>query len=342
MKQTILLTGGAGYIGSHTAYKLVQQGYNVVILDNLTHGQRWEHSWADCIVGDVGDPAALKAVFTQYTISAVMHFAAYAQVGISVKKPLLFYENNVAKTIKLIEAMLAHNVRIFVFSSSCAVYGIPQQLPLSEEHPCNPINPYGATKYMVERLLHDVALSDDFVFVSLRYFNAAGGLPELGLFEQHTPETHLIPLLLQAMQERKPFTLFGTTYDTPDGSCVRDYVHVVDIAQAHILALEHLLRKHPCDIFNLGTGVGFSVKQVIAMAEKVCQVTVPIIPGPKRGGDPAVLVADAGKARDILKWAPCYSDLEFMIRSAFFSAKKSAMYPESTRKDLTHYYDSKG
>lgn len=326
MKQTILITGGAGYIGSHTAYRLAQQGYTVVILDNFSYGQTWDHSWATCIVGDFADKKILDSIFTTYSIQAVMHFAAYAQVGDSVKAPLTYYENNVSKTVKLIEVMLEHNVKKIIFSSSCAVYGIPEQLPITEFHPCNPINPYGATKCMVERILQDVAFSDGLTFVSLRYFNAAGGLPELGLFEQHEPETHLIPLLFKAAFEHKPFTLFGINHETFDGSCVRDFLHVLDIAQAHFLALMHLMHNLPSDIFNLGTGKGFSVKQVLAVAEKVCQHKITVVCAPKRAGDPAVLVADASKAHDILGWRPQYSDLEFVLRSAFAPIKKSPIH----------------
>lgn len=318
MERTILITGGAGYIGSHTAYYLVQQGYQVIVVDKLVHGQKWPHTWAPCIVADFADVDVLHAIFKEHTVEAVMHFAAYAQVGQSVKEPLVYYENNVSKTITLLHSMLEHNVKKFIFSSSCAVYGIPQSLPLVEDHPCNPINPYGATKYMVERILADCNQSDDLHYVSLRYFNAAGGLPELGLGEQHVPETHLIPLLLQAAARTTPFTLFGNDHDTFDGSCIRDFLHVVDIAQAHWLALKHLTHNLPSDTFNLGTGTGFSVKQVLAAAEKVCKTKIAVVYEQKRAGDPAVLVANASRAHDILGWSPTCSQLEFILKSAYF------------------------
>lgn len=319
MKPTILITGGAGYIGSHAAYCMVQQGYKVVIVDKLMYGQKWPHQWAQCIVADFADTDVLSAIFKEHTIQAVMHFAAYAQVGQSVKEPLIYYDNNVSKTITLIQSMLEHNVKKIIFSSSCSVYGLPQLIPLAEDHPCNPINPYGATKYMVERILEDCRHSDGLEYVCLRYFNAAGGLPELGLGEQHVPETHLIPLLFQAAATNVPFTLFGNDHDTFDGSCIRDFLHVVDIAQAHWLALKHLNNGLPSDIFNLGTGTGFSVKQVLAAAEKVCKAKIPVTYAQKRAGDPAILVANASRAHDILNWNPVCSQLEFILKSAHFT-----------------------
>lgn len=318
MKPTILITGGAGYIGSHTAYCMVQQGYNVVIIDKLVHGQQWHHPWARCIVADFADTQVLDTIFQENNVQAVMHFAAYAQVGQSVTDPLMYYDNNVSKTVRLVEKMLEHGVKKIIFSSSCAVYGIPQTLPLTEDHPCTPINPYGATKHMIERVLEDCRSAYDLQYVSLRYFNAAGGLPELGLSEQHVPETHLIPLLFQAAATNKPFALFGVDHDTFDGSCIRDFLHVVDIAQAHSLALTHLNNELPSDIFNLGTGTGFSVKQVIAAAEQVCKTKIPVVYAQKRPGDPAILVANASRARDMLGWKPTCSSLEFILQSAYF------------------------
>ncbi len=318
MKPTILITGGAGYIGSHTAYCMVQQGYNVVIVDKLVHGQQWHHPWARCIVADFADTQVLDTIFQENNVQAVMHFAAYAQVGQSVKDPLMYYDNNVSKTVTLVQKMLEHGVKKIIFSSSCAVYGIPQTLPLTEDHPCNPINPYGTTKHMVERVLEDCRSAYDLQYVSLRYFNAAGGLPELGLSEQHVPETHLIPLLFQAAATNTPFALFGVDHATFDGSCIRDFLHVVDIAQAHSFALTHLNNGLPSDVFNLGTGTGFSVKQVIAAAEQVCKTKIPVVYAQKRPGDPAILVANASRARDMLGWNPTCSSLEFILKSAYF------------------------
>ena len=245
-----------------------------------------------------------------------MHFAALIEVGESVKNPRAFYNNNVIKTIQLLETMLDHNIKKFIFSSSCAVYGTPQQLPLTETHPRNPISPYGNNKLMVEFALEDFSRAYGLQFVALRYFNAAGSMPEYGLGEQHTPESHLIPILLRAAHEGRPFYIFGTDYNTKDGSCVRDFLHTWDLADAHWLALEHLNNGNPSDCFNLGTGHGFSVKEMIEVAQKVCGVQIKTIESARRPGDPATLVADLSKARDILGWEPRYSNLEHIVKTA--------------------------
>jgi len=314
--RTILVTGGAGYIGSHTAWLLAHRGYHVIILDKLVHGQEFKHGWCTFIKGDYGDHALLEQIFTTYPIAAVMNFAGNIEVGESVKNPLKFYHNNVGNTITLLEVMQAHNCNVFIFSSSCAVYGLPHKLPLTEDHPKDPISPYGQTKLTIEHILHDCDHAYGLRYVALRYFNAAGGQPEHGLYEHHEPETHLIPLLLRAARTQKPFYIFGTDHSTPDGSCIRDFLHVRDIADAHLKALNYLLQGNPSDAFNLGTGNGYSVKEIIAATEQLCNTKVNVVEADKRPGDPAVLVADAHKAYRVLGWKPQYSDLGYILESA--------------------------
>jgi len=336
---TILITGGAGYIGSHTALFMAQKGYNIIILDTFQHKKTLpsifkrkpflpgvslfdnDHTKQPgqivVLNADFADETIVNNIFKHNNVQAVIHFAALIEVGQSVKNPRDYYHNNVVKTIKLLEMMLDHNITQFVFSSSCAVYGAPQELPLTETHPKNPISPYGKNKLMVEMVLEDFHRAYGLAFVSLRYFNAAGAMPDYGLGEQHEPETHLIPLLLRAAHTKKPFSLFGDTYQTNDGSCVRDYLHVWDLAQAHWLALEHLQNKQPSDFFNLGTGKGFSVKEMISAVQKVCNTSIKVITAEKRAGDPPILVADPSKARNILGWKQHYSDLTFIIKTAY-------------------------
>ncbi len=318
---TILVTGGAGYIGSHSVLTLQNAGYEVIVLDNLVYGHQdlvETVLQAKLIVGDTCDRDLLQQVFSQYKIDAVMHFAAYAYVGESVTKPAKYYQNNVVGTFTLLEAMLKAGVNNFVFSSTCATYGVPDSVPIKEEQPQNPINPYGATKLMVERMLQDFARAYDFRSVCLRYFNAAGADPEARLGEDHNPETHLIPLVLQtALGHRESISIFGTDYDTPDGSCVRDYIHILDIAQAHILALEYLLQDGKTDVFNLGNGNGFSVKEVIETARKVTGKEIKVQMSDRRPGDPPILVGSGAKARNILGWQPQYSNLEDIIAHAW-------------------------
>lgn len=332
MQKTILVVGGAGYIGSHTAFLLAQHGHHVIILDNLSQGQTFSHSWATFIQGDFGDKKLINEIFSTHNITAVMHFAAHIEVGESVHNPLKFYNNNVIKTVQLLETMLEHGVHTFIFSSSCAVYGTPQFLPLTEDHPTAPISPYGNSKLMVEMMLRDMQQAYGLAYVSLRYFNAAGALPEYGLGERHTPESHIIPLLLRSAQTQKPFSIFGTDYPTKDGTCVRDYLHVLDIAQAHLLALNHLQDEKPSEAFNLGTGNGFSVRQIIEAVEKITETKIRTILAEKRAGDPASLVADPTRAHNILQWQPRYSDLDFIVRSAYVFEHQSTY--TSTEKAL--------
>jgi UDP-glucose 4-epimerase len=314
--KTVLITGGAGYIGSHIGYVLAQQGYEIIVLDKLIHGQSFNHTWATFVKGDFGDARLLSHIFSTTHVDAVIHCAACIEVGESVKNPLAFYDNNVANTIKLLDRMLAYQVKTILFSSSCAVYGIPKTLPLTEDHPYDPISPYGMTKLMVEKIIQDMDRAYGFSSFIFRFFNAAGALPEQGLGEQHKPETHLIPLLLQAAYEQKPFKLFGDKKPTPDGSCIRDFVHVLDIAQAHLLALRYLEAGKSSDVVNLGVGNGVSVKEMIQSVEHVCGLKVPYVVEKDRPGDPAVLVADASKARNILGWRAQYSHIDHIIRSA--------------------------
>ncbi|MFC1842205.1 UDP-glucose 4-epimerase GalE [Candidatus Dependentiae bacterium] len=317
MKQSILVTGGAGYIGSHTAYLLSQKGYEVIIVDSLEHKQSFTHNWAKFIKGDFSDEKILRNIFENHNIQAVMHFAAFIEVGESVKNPLRFYENNVSKTIKLLQIMLEHNIKNFIFSSSCAVYGNPQYLPLTEDHPKAPISPYGKNKLIIEMALEDFSQAYDLHYVSLRYFNAAGAMPEYGLGEQHDPETHLIPIILRAAMHNEPFYVFGSNYKTTDGSCIRDYIHVWDLADAHWLALEYLHNGNTSDSFNLGTGHGFSVNQIVDAIKQVCRLKINITHKKRRAGDPPILVADPQKARNNLSWRPQYSDLELIIKTAY-------------------------
>ena len=320
-KPNILVTGGAGYIGSHAVLALQQAGYGVVVLDNLVYGHRdlvEEVLKTELIVGDTSDRSLLDQIFATRDIAAVMHFAAYAYVGESVTNPAKYYHNNVVGTLTLLEAMLAATVKTFVFSSTCATYGLPQVVPIAENHPQHPINPYGTSKLMVERMLADFSTAYDFKSVYFRYFNAAGADPEGRLGEDHNPETHLIPLVLQtALGKRESIAVFGTDYPTPDSTCIRDYIHVADLADAHLLGLEYLLQGGDTDMFNLGNGNGFSVKQVIAAAQQVTGREIQVVERDRRPGDPPALVGSSDKARTILGWQPQYSDLNQILTHAW-------------------------
>ena len=320
-KPTILVTGGAGYIGSHAVLSLQQAGYHVVVLDNLVYGHREiaeEILKVELIVGDTTDRALLDNLFASRDIAAVMHFAAYAYVGESVTDPAKYYHNNFVGTLTLLEAMLAASIKTFVFSSTCATYGVPEIVPIPENHAQKPINPYGMSKLMVERVLADFNHAYDFKSVIFRYFNAAGAAPDGSLGEDHDPETHLIPLvLLTAMGKRESVSIFGTDYPTNDRTCVRDYIHVTDLAQAHVLGLEYLLKGGDSAIFNLGNGSGFSVKEVIETARQVTGREIPTIECPRRPGDPPALVGSSDRARNILGWKPEYADLKQILSHAW-------------------------
>lgn len=317
----ILVTGGAGYIGSHSVLKLIEEGYEVVILDNLVYGHQDLVETVlktKLIVGDTSDRPLLQQIFSEHQIEAVMHFAAYAYVGESVTKPAKYYQNNVVGTLTLLEAMVEAKIDKFIFSSTCATYGVPQKVPITEDQPQSPINPYGATKLMVERILQDFDPAYNLRSVCLRYFNAAGADPQGRIGEDHNPETHLIPLVLQtALGHRESVSIYGTDYDTFDGSCIRDYIHVTDLAQAHFLALKYLLADGKTDVFNLGNGNGFSVKQVIDTARKVTGKEIKAVECDRRPGDPPALVGSGEKAQKTLGWQPQYADLEAIISHAW-------------------------
>ena len=314
----ILVTGGAGYIGSHCCKALSQKGFNPVTIDNLVYGHKNFVKWGDFIQGDVGNPADLKKCFSRHRIDAVMHFAAYAYVGESVLDPLKYYENNLRNTIELLHAVVESNIRYFVFSSTCATYGIPEKTPIVENHPSNPINPYGRAKRMVEDILVDYGAAYGLKYISLRYFNAAGADPDDDIGEDHNPETHIIPLLLDVAAGRsKSFKVFGTDYETPDGTCIRDYIHVNDLADAHILALQRLVDGADSNVYNLGNGRGHSVLEIIECARKITARDIAVENGDRRPGDPPVLVASNAKATHELGWEPAYADLEGIIGSAW-------------------------
>ena len=321
IKPTILVIGGAGYIGSHAVQALQGAGYGVVVLDNLVYGHRElveRVLQVKLVVGDISDRPLLDELFATHSIAAVMHFAAYAYVGESVTAPAKYYRNNVAGTLTLLEAMVAASVKNFVFSSTCATYGMPEKVPIPEDHPQNPINPYGSSKLMVEKILADFEGAYGLKSVIFRYFNAAGADPSGELGEDHNPETHLIPLvLLAALGKRESVSIFGTDYPTPDGTCIRDYIHVVDLADAHLLGLEQLLRGGNSEIFNLGNGSGFSVRQVIETARQVSGKTIKVIEGDRRPGDPPILVGSSEKARKILGWQPRYPDIKDILIHAW-------------------------
>lgn len=316
--KSILVVGGAGYIGSHMANTLRQADFTPVIVDNLATGHQDAVLDAELIVGDIADTQLMDQVFASRDFFAVMHFASFIQVGESVKDPAKYYTNNVAGTLNLLNAMLRSKVNKFIFSSTAAVYGEPLYTPIDEQHGVAPINPYGHSKRMIEQMLEDYACAYGLQFVSLRYFNAAGADPAGKLAERHEPETHLIPLVLQAAQDKKrAVTVFGRDYPTPDGTCVRDYIHVTDLCEAHLLALHALMAGKKSGIYNLGTGQGYSVQQVIDVARLVTQHDIKVLEGDRRPGDPAILVANPKRAIQELNWQPKYAALQTIIAHAW-------------------------
>jgi UDP-glucose 4-epimerase len=317
--KNILVTGGAGYIGSHMVRMLTARGHAVVTFDDLSAGFRDAVLSGEFVQGSLHDKAALSALFSAHQFDAVVHFAGSIAVGESVRDPAKYYQNNLSGTLNLLDAMRAHEVNKLVFSSTAAIFGVPQYVPIDEAHPQAPINPYGMTKWVTERILRDYDAAYGMRSVALRYFNAAGAAPDAALGERHDPETHLIPLALRAAKGELPeLIVFGTDYDTPDGTCIRDYIHIVDLCDAHVLALQHLISGggESC-AYNLGNGQGYSVKEVIRVAERVSGKKIPVQYGPRRDGDPPRLVADASKIRQDWGWMPRFGNLEQIIEHAW-------------------------
>lgn len=313
----ILIVGGAGYIGSHVNKFLSNEGYKTLIFDNLSKGHEEFVKWGEFIKGDLKDKRLLERIFREYDISAVMHFAALTDVRESIQDPGSYYKNNVKNTLNLLDAMIECNVKKFIFSSTCAVYGDPIEIPITEDHPCNPISPYGRSKLMIENILEDYNRAYDFNYVSLRYFNAAGADPQTEIGEWHEPETHLIPIILDvAMGKRENVQIFGTDYPTPDGTCIRDYIHVMDLADAHYKALK-LLEDDKSEIFNLGNGDGFSVKEIIETCKEITGEKIHTIESERRQGDPPTLIGSSKKARRILGWKPEFADIKDIIETAW-------------------------
>ncbi|HVM78379.1 MAG TPA: UDP-glucose 4-epimerase GalE [Stellaceae bacterium] len=318
MSHTILVTGGAGYIGSHACKALAQAGFRPVAYDSLVNGHREAVKWGPLIEADLADTERLADTLRRYDVAAVMHFAAFAYVGESVAKPDLYFRNNVVNSLGLLEAMRTQSLKRIVFSSTCATYGHPERMPIAESTHQRPINPYGETKLMVERMLHWYGAAHGFTYASLRYFNAAGADPAGEIGEDHRPETHLIPLILETAMGRRPqIDIYGTDYPTPDGTAIRDYIHVQDLVEAHVVALQLLLNGGLSQILNLGTGAGHSVREVIAAAERITGRRIPRRETARRPGDPPVLVADARRAREVLGFVPRLSDLDTIIKTAW-------------------------
>jgi UDP-glucose-4-epimerase GalE len=314
----ILVTGGAGYIGSHTAKRLSQAGFEPVTIDDLSAGYRWAVKWGPFINGDIGDQKLIRAVVVEYHVQAVMHFAAHTYVGESVVSPRKYFRNNVAATLNMLDTLIDCSVKHVIFSSSCATYGNPERVPIAESHSQKPVNPYGESKLMIERILHWYDNAYGIKAACLRYFNAAGADADGDLGEMHAPETHLIPLvMLAAMGASDSVSVFGADYPTPDGTAIRDYTHVCDLADAHVLALEYLLNGGASVELNLGTGRGHSVLEVIRTVEEVSGCPVPIRSSERRPGDPPMLVADAVKAAEVLNWRPRLGDLREIVRTAW-------------------------
>ncbi len=313
----VLVTGGLGYIGAHAVKMLHQNGYDVIVLDNLSNGHRDFHKWGELVEGDTRDEKLLDDILKEKKIAAIMHFAAFALVSESVENPNLYYENNVCGTLSLVKSAIRNGVDKFIFSSTCAVYGTPEEVPVSENHPKNPVSPYGRTKLAVEWILEDASNAYDFRYVSLRYFNAAGADPDAEIGEDHSPETHLIPLALDtALGRRKHLYIYGTDYNTPDGTAIRDYIHVLDLADAHIKALEYLNDGGRSDVFNLGIGKGYSVKEVVETVKKITGVDFKVIETDRRKGDAEKIFANPEKAMKTLNWKPKY-DLEYIVKTAW-------------------------
>ncbi len=321
----VLVVGGAGYIGSHMVQLLLERGHAPVVFDNLSSGYREAVLGGAIIEGDLADTAALERLFLAHRFDGVMHFASYIQVGESMRDPAKYYRNNVANTLNLLEAMHRHGAGNFIFSSTAAIFGEPDYVPIDERHPRRPINPYGFSKFAIEQVLADYDRAYGMRSVCLRYFNAAGADPGCRIGERHEPETHLIPLVLQAASGRRAsIQVFGQDYDTPDGTCIRDYIHIVDLCEAHLLALDRLCAGAQSAAYNLGNGSGFSVKEVIDTAERVTGTGIARVFGERRAGDPARLVAEAKLARAELGWRPTFDSLETIVRHAWAWERRTA------------------
>jgi len=318
IQKNILVTGGAGYIGSHACKALALSGYTPITYDNMVYGHTRAVKWGPLEKGDILDRDRLNEVMLKYKPAAVVHFAAYAYVGESVENPGKYYRNNVAGTLTLVEAVRDHGIDKIIFSSTCAVYGNPKSIPLAEDHPQSPVSPYGASKQMIERILSDFDHAHGIRTVSLRYFNAAGADPEGEAGEDHNPETHLIPLVIQAaLGRRSHVEIYGTDYPTADGTAIRDYIHVTDLADAHVKALSYLEARGASTEINLGVGAGYSVREVIAAVERAADKPVPVLSGPRRAGDPPILTADSTRASSLLNWQPRYTDLDYIVETAW-------------------------
>ena len=314
---SILVCGGAGYIGSHINKLLAQKGYDTIVYDNLIYGHREAVKWGKFVEADLCDRTALDRVFSENKIDAVFHFAAFAYVGESVTEPAKYYFNNVCNTLNLLETMRAHGCDKIIFSSTCATYGIPEKLPITEDMPQSPINPYGATKLMVERIFKDYSTAYGLKYVALRYFNAAGADPDCEIGENHNPETHIIPLVLDAAYGKRPdIKVFGSDYPTRDGTCIRDYIHVTDLADAHLLALEYLNKGGESGFFNLGNENGTSVLEVIDSVKRVTGKDFKVTLAPRRPGDPPTLVGSSKRAQEILGWKPKFADIDTITKHA--------------------------
>ena len=314
----ILVTGGLGYVGSHAVKQLVDRGEEVICLDNLIFGHKAASSGSEVVIGDIGDQDLLRKIFSTHKVDAVMHFAAFAAVGESVADPQKYYINNISKSLAMLQVMLEFDVKKMIFSSSAATFGEPETVPIPEDHPKNPTNPYGRSKLMLEHILREYEHAYGIRSIFFRYFNASGADPSGAIGEDHTPEHHLIPLILQvALGQREKILIFGTDWPTPDGTCVRDYVHVTDLAQAHLLGLDALRKGKETTAYNLGNGNGYSVMEVVKVAEKVTGKPINAIPSDRRPGDPAVLVASSEKITKELGWSPKYPDLETIIKTAW-------------------------
>ncbi|MGF1474618.1 MAG: UDP-glucose 4-epimerase GalE [Geminicoccaceae bacterium] len=332
MVRSVLVTGGAGYIGSHVCQALARRGDRPVVLDNLSRGHAQAVRFGPLEVGDIGDDAFVRRVIRKHDVDAVIHMAAFAYVGESVEQPELYFRNNVIGSLRLFDAVLETAVRDVVFSSTCAVYGVPDRLPITEDVQPSPLNPYGDTKFTVERALGALGRAHGLRWMGLRYFNAAGADPDGDLGESHDPETHLIPLALEAAATGRPLTIFGTDYDTADGTAVRDYVHVSDLAAAHLLALDYLRAGGPSGVVNLGTGSGHSVREIIDGIERLAGTPVPTVNAPRRPGDGPLLVADPSLARRLLGWRPVNSDLSTILSTAWNWLHRTAPVPTPEKR----------